>query len=244
MPINFACPRCSRRLAIATRKAGAEVPCPACGQRIIVPTPPPDKPLPGILIEPAPVVSSPSAHSPETDAPTLMDEPYRDERRDPEPEPEEDYEPIRRRKKNRNPAIIGVSILAIITFIMIVGAFVRSDRRSHANAPAKQPSSQARNESGRGPGYGQAEYRDREETPTPSIFELFTGSIMGFLCLFFCLAFYFTPTIIAVVRKHNNIAPILVVNFFLGWAFVGWVIAMTWAFTDLKHLENQKRSWL
>jgi hypothetical protein len=60
----------------------------------------------------------------------------------------------------------------------------------------------------------------------------------------FALCFYFAPTVVAVARGHNNIAPILVVNFFLGWVIVGWVIALAWAFTDLKHLENRRRSYL
>ena len=60
----------------------------------------------------------------------------------------------------------------------------------------------------------------------------------------FGLAFYLTPTLIALARRHNNIAPILIVNFFLGWTFVGWVISLTWAFTELKHLENRRRSYL
>jgi len=60
----------------------------------------------------------------------------------------------------------------------------------------------------------------------------------------FAIGFYFAPTIVAVARGHNNIAPIFIVNFFLGVVLVGWVIALSWAFTDLKHLERKRRSYL
>jgi hypothetical protein len=43
---------------------------------------------------------------------------------------------------------------------------------------------------------------------------------------------YFIPSIVAVMRKHNNRNPIIVLNFFLGWTFFGWVIALVWALTD------------
>lgn len=49
---------------------------------------------------------------------------------------------------------------------------------------------------------------------------------------------YFAPIMVALFRKHPNIAPILVVNVFLGWTLVGWVVALAWALTvqnDNKH---------
>lgn len=42
---------------------------------------------------------------------------------------------------------------------------------------------------------------------------------------------YFAPTLIALLRGHPNMAPIIVVNFFLGWSLIGWVVALAWAFT-------------
>ncbi len=50
------------------------------------------------------------------------------------------------------------------------------------------------------------------------------------LCLVF-LVFYFLPGIIAGARHHHNAAAILVFNVFLGWTFLGWVLALVWAFT-------------
>jgi hypothetical protein len=40
---------------------------------------------------------------------------------------------------------------------------------------------------------------------------------------------YFLPTIIALLRKSTSIAGIFVLNFFLGWTFIGWIIALVWA---------------
>src|SRR4051812_23518600 len=39
MPIRFRCPRCSRLLGIASRKAGTQTACPQCGEMIHVPNP-------------------------------------------------------------------------------------------------------------------------------------------------------------------------------------------------------------
>lgn len=47
-------------------------------------------------------------------------------------------------------------------------------------------------------------------------------------------AFYFLPTMIAHSRKHQNVAAIAVVNFFLGWTFIGWVAALAWASTTVR----------
>ena len=43
------------------------------------------------------------------------------------------------------------------------------------------------------------------------------------------LVSYFLPTLIAVLRGHHQTAPILVLNFLLGWTFVGWVAALAWS---------------
>lgn len=43
-----------------------------------------------------------------------------------------------------------------------------------------------------------------------------------------CVA-YFIPSIIAYQKRKANRAAILAVNVFLGWTFVGWVVALVWA---------------
>ena len=39
---------------------------------------------------------------------------------------------------------------------------------------------------------------------------------------------YFQPTIVASNRGHN-VAGILLLNFFLGWTVIGWILMMLWA---------------
>jgi T4 superinfection immunity protein len=49
--------------------------------------------------------------------------------------------------------------------------------------------------------------------------------------LLFLLAIYFLPAIIAGHRHLHERAPITLLNLFLGWTFIGWVVALIWAIT-------------
>ena len=40
---------------------------------------------------------------------------------------------------------------------------------------------------------------------------------------------YFLPSILAFARSKRETMSILVLNFFLGWTAIGWVIALVWA---------------
>jgi hypothetical protein len=37
------------------------------------------------------------------------------------------------------------------------------------------------------------------------------------------------PAIVAICNGHVNALAILVFNLFLGWTFLGWVLALVWA---------------
>jgi hypothetical protein len=51
-----------------------------------------------------------------------------------------------------------------------------------------------------------------------------------FLPIFgFGFVLYFLPSIIALARSKRDIAAIILLNFFLGWTAIGWVIALVWA---------------
>ena len=52
---------------------------------------------------------------------------------------------------------------------------------------------------------------------------------LEYFILFLIVSIYFLPTIIG-VSKRNGCA-IFVLNLFLGWTFIGWVLALVWAFT-------------
>ncbi|MBN2024038.1 MAG: superinfection immunity protein [Pirellulales bacterium] len=43
------------------------------------------------------------------------------------------------------------------------------------------------------------------------------------------VAIYLLPTIVAAARNHPNKGPILVINLFLGWCLIGWVVSLAWS---------------
>jgi hypothetical protein len=43
------------------------------------------------------------------------------------------------------------------------------------------------------------------------------------------LCVYFLPTIVASHRHHPNAIGIFILNLFLGWSVVGWVVSLVWA---------------
>ena len=43
------------------------------------------------------------------------------------------------------------------------------------------------------------------------------------------LSLNFVPTIAGVIRKVPNIGSVVVINLFLGWTLVGWVVALAMA---------------
>lgn len=45
------------------------------------------------------------------------------------------------------------------------------------------------------------------------------------------LVIYFIPAITGYASKKKNKQAILVLNFFLGWSIIGWIIALVWATT-------------
>lgn len=53
-----------------------------------------------------------------------------------------------------------------------------------------------------------------------------------------CAAFYFLPSIIAAFRNHPNTLPVFVLNFFLGWTLLGWVVALCWSCTHIQQAPS------
>jgi hypothetical protein len=45
----------------------------------------------------------------------------------------------------------------------------------------------------------------------------------------FGFVMYFLPSIIALARSKRDILGIVLLNFFLGWTMIGWVVALVWA---------------
>ena len=63
-------------------------------------------------------------------------------------------------------------------------------------------------------------------------FEFVGKNWSGFLILYFLPWIYFAPTMNAWNRNHRNTNAIAVLNLFLGWTFIGWVIALVWSNAD------------
>lgn len=53
----------------------------------------------------------------------------------------------------------------------------------------------------------------------------------GLLVLALLLVLYLLPWGIAIERKHPHTIAIALVNIFLGWSFVGWMVALVWSLT-------------
>lgn len=48
------------------------------------------------------------------------------------------------------------------------------------------------------------------------------------------IGLYFFPTIVGLARKVKDTGSVIVVNFFLGWTGIGWIIALAMALKTTK----------
>ena len=53
---------------------------------------------------------------------------------------------------------------------------------------------------------------------------VFFFPFFGFGCVM-----YFLPTLIAAIRSKRDVLTIFLVNFFLGWSVIGWIVCLVWA---------------
>ena len=56
-----------------------------------------------------------------------------------------------------------------------------------------------------------------------------SDAVSAVVFLLVIVAVYFLPTVVAVQRGHHQAAAIAIVNIFLGWTFLGWVVALVWS---------------
>ena len=54
-------------------------------------------------------------------------------------------------------------------------------------------------------------------------------SLTGVMAVIVLVSCYFMPTIIALVRDKRGAGGVALVNFFLGWTVIGWLLAFVWA---------------
>lgn len=55
---------------------------------------------------------------------------------------------------------------------------------------------------------------------------------LGTLVLITLVVLYFIPAFVAAGRKRKNTGAIVVTNILFGWTFVGWGVALIWAFKN------------
>ena len=61
----------------------------------------------------------------------------------------------------------------------------------------------------------------------------------AFISFIVLVPLYFLPTIFAWALRHKRTAPLItVINIFVGWTIVGWVILLGWSLTKDKLKEK------
>ena len=55
------------------------------------------------------------------------------------------------------------------------------------------------------------------------------STIIFFPFFGFGFVMYFLPTIIAALKSKRDTVAILLLNLFLGWSVIGWIVALVWA---------------
>ena len=72
-------------------------------------------------------------------------------------------------------------------------------------------------------------------------------ALIGFVILLtiavLALLFYFLPTFIAFRRGHSNRLPLLLVNGFFGWTFLGWMLCLVWSLTSNTDSRHERLAY-
>jgi Superinfection immunity protein len=66
-------------------------------------------------------------------------------------------------------------------------------------------------------------------------------NVMAWGLILLCAFVYLVPAIVAVERRHHNADAIAILNIFLGWTFIGWVVALVWACTAVEYRKRRDR---
>lgn len=53
--------------------------------------------------------------------------------------------------------------------------------------------------------------------------------VLEILLIVLIFAIYFLPTLISFLRQHKNKLAIFLLNLFLGWTVLGWVVSLVWS---------------
>ena len=58
---------------------------------------------------------------------------------------------------------------------------------------------------------------------------MFPAHFIFFPFFGFGFVMYFLPSIIALARSKRDLLAIFLLNLFLGWSIIGWIVALVWA---------------
>jgi hypothetical protein len=56
---------------------------------------------------------------------------------------------------------------------------------------------------------------------------------LAIIIFFLGIAIYFLPSFNASSRKHPNRSSIFLLNLFLGWTLIGWVVSLVWSASSI-----------
>ena len=62
--------------------------------------------------------------------------------------------------------------------------------------------------------------------------------IWGFI-IWALISVYTLPSLIAYSDNHRSRHVICIINLFLGWTWLGWIICLIWVFTDQRYELNK-----
>ncbi len=58
------------------------------------------------------------------------------------------------------------------------------------------------------------------------------------------LALYFLPTIVGFKKQQPNKTSIFLLNLFLGWSLIGWVISLVWATKNEQVVKIENKNYI
>ncbi|VVM54712.1 hypothetical protein PS684_00107 [Pseudomonas fluorescens] len=63
---------------------------------------------------------------------------------------------------------------------------------------------------------------------------------MAIVFLFLTIATYFLPSFNAFSRKHPDRWPIFMLDLFLGWTIIGWVVSLVWSVSPITSADTTR----
>jgi hypothetical protein len=202
------CPHCGMKLNASADVAGRVVECSQCNRRFTVPEP--------TAIPVPPPVSNSASGGTKYDFGTNPRASATDDFFS-SSNPVDAVVPPRRirRSKSKNSNTIVWGVIGAGVFLVVLIAWIS------ANGWANNPN--------------RVQFVGQSDFDHGNAVEDFSRSLFY---LIFGVPFYFMPTIVAIIRKHQNAPAIAILNFLVGWTGIGWIVSIVWAFTESRSRDH------